>query len=215
MAKITLTRALVELKTLDERIQKATMQQFVGLVKGNDKKPTLGMFKDAEQMERAFTANFNQVNDLMKRRQKIKSALVVANAATIVSINGNTMSIADAIDSKRIAEFRAQLIRSIRQQISNASNTIEKNRVEMEANIQAQIDRILGNDQKGKDAASQNKEMIETIRSTMFNLHDMKIVDPNKLVEQIENLSNELETFISEIDFSLSEINAKTEIEID
>lgn len=215
MAKITLTRALVELKTLDERIQKATNQQFVGLVKGTDKKPTLGMFKDAEQMERAFTANFNQVNDLMTRRQKIKSALVVANASTIVSINGNIMSIADAIDSKRLAEFRAQLIRSIRQQISNASNAIEKNRVDMEANIQAQIDRILGNDQKGKDAVSQNKDMIETIRTTMFNLHDMKIVDPNKLVDDIERLSNELEAFISEIDFSLSEVNAKTEIEID
>lgn len=215
MAKITLTRALVELKTLDERIQKATNQQFVGLVKGTDKKPTIGMYKDAEQMERSFTANFNQVNDLMKRRQKIKSALVLANAKTMLTVNGIPMSIADAIDSKRIAEFRAQLIRSIRQQISNASNAIEKNRVDMEANIQAQIDRILGNDQKGKDAVSQNKDMIETIRTTMFNLHDMKIVDPNKLVDDIERLSNELEAFISEIDFSLSEVNAKTEIEID
>lgn len=215
MAKITLTRALVELKTLDERIQKATNQQFVGLVKGTDKKPTIGMYKDVEQMERSFTANFNQVNDLMKRRQKIKSALVLANANTMLTVNGIPMSIADAIDSKRIAEFRAQLIRSIRQQISNASNAIEKNRVDMEANIQAQIDRILGNDQKGKDAVSQNKDMIETIRTTMFNLHDMKIVDPNKLVDDIERLSNELEAFISEIDFSLSEVNAKTEIEID
>lgn len=215
MAKITLTRALVELKTLDERIQKATNQQFVGLVKGTDKKPTIGMYKDVEQMERSFTANFNQVNDLMTRRQKIKSALVLANANTMLTVNGIPMSIADAIDSKRIAEFRAQLIRSIRQQISNASNAIEKNRVDMEANIQAQIDRILGNDQKGKDAVSQNKDMIETIRTTMFNLHDMKIVDPNKLVDDIERLSNELEAFISEIDFSLSEVNAKTEIEID
>jgi hypothetical protein len=215
MAQITLTRALVEIKTLEARIATATAQQFIGITKGKDEKPTVGKYQKKEDVIKATTSAFQTVNDLITRRTKLKKALVEANTNTQVKVGNSVMSIADAIDAKNIATFKARLVEQIRHQISSASNVIEQNRIKMEAEIQSQVDRILGNDAKLKDAAEQNKTMIETIRSTMFDMHDMKIVDPNNLILGIEKMQAELQSFVDEIDFTLSEVNAKTTINVD
>lgn len=215
MAQITLTRALVEIKTLEARINSATAQQFIGMTKGKTEKPTVGKYQKKEDVIKAATSAFQTVNDLIDRRTRLKKALVEANTNTQVRVGNTVMSIADAIDAKNIAAFKSSLVTQIRHQITTASNMIEANRIKMEAEIQSQVDRILGNDAKNKDAAEQNKNMIQTIRDTMFDMHDMQIVDPNNLILGIEKMQAELQSFVDEIDFTLSEVNAKTTITVD
>ena len=92
---MSLHRALSELKTLDKRIHKQIDDsKFVG-VKHKNKK--VNLFQDEKEFIREAKADYQSIIDLITRKQKIKKAIVEANANTKVTVAGKEMTIADAI----------------------------------------------------------------------------------------------------------------------
>ena len=98
--KMSIHRALGELKTLDKRIRKEIENTiFIGAKKKSS---------NTEYKTRTSIVDFNNnvnssiqsINDLILRRKEIKEAIVNSNANTFVTIGDNKMTVASAIERK-------------------------------------------------------------------------------------------------------------------
>ncbi len=213
---ISLTRALVEVKTLDDRIKKNILaQSFVLLSKGiKAKRPINGQFTSTEEASKAINTDYQSTQDLIKRRSKIKTAITKANVSTSVTINGDVMTISEAIDLKTVVEYKQLMLSAMNRQLSQLANNIEQNRIQMEANVQTSITNLLGADGKTKAGVEQNAALIDSTKAAIMEMHDLALIDPLDVKAKIKELNDEIYGIKNEIDFVLSEANASTKIEI-
>ena len=198
---MSITRALVELKTLDKRINKQTTQGvFVST-------QVHGQNIDDVRVNDAL-ANYQSTRDLHKRYNAIKSAIVLSNAKTEVVIGGNEYTVSEAIDRKHSIKYEKQLLETLRQQRQNAKYKIETHTREVERNLDAKLDQLYG-------SASKNKaDSTKDFREEFLKSREMTMVDPLKVDEKIDELYESVTEFEKEVDFVLSESNAKTEISV-
>lgn len=92
---MTITKALSELKLLDKRISDEICKtQFCAANKHFQRTLNGKSITDAKK---DMLSVYNKITDLINRRNGIKKALTLANATTSVTINGQKMSIAEAI----------------------------------------------------------------------------------------------------------------------
>ncbi len=105
--KLTITRALSELKLLDKRIRKEIEAAYfvAGVQK---KKKIIGMYTKEEFSSRS-QGEVDSIQSMTERRKIIKSAIVNSNARTMVTIVGNTMAVAEAIERKTSIEYEETL----------------------------------------------------------------------------------------------------------
>lgn len=215
MTKISLTRALSELKSLDLAItSKISGAMFVSTSKGQSKKPTNPAFQDEQAIESRIKSDRQSITDLIARRSKIRSAVQNANISTLFMFKGKQMSISEAIDYKKVIDFNILLVTQMRHQLNSVTREINTSRSKVDEDIAASINRILGSESKTKAAIENNADLIKSASTAIENQHLVNIVDPLNLQLEITKLSDEIENTKVELDFTLSEINAKTEIEI-
>lgn len=215
--KISITRALVEVKTLDSRIQNAIQgATFVSLAKGRNtyQKPRIAKFSNVEEVQAVIKSDYQAIGDLIERRSKIKAALAKANVETLVKINGKEIPIVQAIDQKTVIEYKSLILQAMINQINGASNNIEQARTATENDVKNSIEKLLGTDVKNNSAVQQNEALIKSAQSSILDLQELSLIDPLNIKEKIKNLQDEIQGVVNEIDFALSEINAKTEIEV-
>lgn len=207
--QMTITRGLAELKTLDSRIENAIAGGcFVSIVKGNKQIP-LSHTKTAEQLSTDINASYQSVNKLIKRRDDIKRAIIRSNAVTTVSIGGEEMTIAEAIERKTSINYKTKFLGTLRQQYSSNSGVLQMQNTRVDADIEKRVMAIYGNE-KGKVTADQHEIIAKSIKDDSW----ASLLDPAGIEKRIESLKTEIEDFITEVDFSLSESNAKTTIEV-
>ena len=115
--KMTITRALTELKTLDKRIQKTTGSGVFISFQGKFHKPN--------EYSKKGPAVYQSVMDLLNRRKRIKSAIVSSNAVTNVKICGKEMTIAEAIETKSSIKHHEYLIGQLKRQYADANRSVE------------------------------------------------------------------------------------------
>ena len=198
MSKISITRALVELKTLDSRIQKKIDTSLFVTYKGQFHQPADGI-KDA-------AANFQSVNDLIERRKKIKSAIVSSNATIKITICGQEMTIAEAIETKSSIKHKKNLLAVLKSQYGNAVNTIES----INARVRKEIEH-----KSTRDNDKDKQQMsLEEFSKTYVSLHGVELFDPIKVSQKVEQLEQFIVQFEQEIDYILSEKNATTFIDV-
>jgi hypothetical protein len=211
MAKITLTRALVELKTLDARISNTiSLTCFVGIVKGTgDKQVVVGSAETPAALEQRIRSGFQSLDDLIIRRNKIKAELVQANATTPVTIAGCTYTIAGAIEYKRAMEVERQIVMHMRAQLAKAEQIVQQGNTKMETDIETAAVAAAGGDKKAVST-----EVFEMVAAPRRAMHKHALLDPANLRESIEQRVKLIEAFAAECDVALSEVNARTEIEV-
>lgn len=205
--KMTIHRALSELKMIDSRIEKGidSISPSGFYQTGN----LVNHFVEQSVFEKSAKANFQSVQDLIERKNVIKSAVVYANSITDVIISGKKMKIADAINLKSSMPWKKRLVHRLLTEHNQVKSSIEKHNTEVDANAlrlaQAalQKDNVKIND---GDAISITEPFIEKKKFRLF--------DPMKAEKLIEDLQTEIEDFETEVDAALSEINAITIIEV-
>lgn len=206
--KITLHRALTELKTIDERIAKSIQNTlFIGSKKGE--KGLVNQNTTETDFEKETKSKMSSITDLIDRKTKVKSAIVNANATTIVKINGNEMTIAEAIVNKAFISNKKVLVqamksrlREVESYVNSMNDKVEHNAINL-AQAALQKDNVKIGD---NDAVNITQPYIE--------VNSNHLVDPLNLKKQIEWLEEEILDFETEVDASLSEVNATTFIEI-
>ena len=196
--RITITRALVELKTLDKRIQKSIDTSVFVSYKGQ-------FYQPAEGAKEAASA-YQSINDLIERRKRIKSAIIKSNANTSVKICGTEMTVAEAIETKSSIKHKKNLLAVMKNQYGSACTNVE--------HINAKVRKDLEN-KSSRDADKEKQQMsLEEFSKVYVNMHGVELFDPIKLSQKIEQLESYITQFEQEVDYVMSEKNAVTTIEI-
>lgn len=204
--RITIARALVELKSLKGRIERAGSLPMVSVVVGQEgnARPYDSTFQTITALNTALVSNFDSVLGLMKRREAVKRAIVKANAETSVDIAGKTYTLAEAIEMKTFVGSRKAFIQNLQRQLRSCVGSVTSLNAQMESRIDAQRN----------EQASASPEVIEA------NINDIRLRSTATLVSHqdfqayINAQMTEIENFEQEVDVALNEKNASTEIEV-
>ena len=197
---ISVTQALSELKLLRKRIESVTNNAvFTTLKKASD-------MVDTAKFSTQATASYQSFTDLVARYNGLKSAIVISNATTKVTIGGTMYTVADAVERKRSIELEKGLMNLMKRQHTITMAEYERHQ-QME---QQRVDRLLTTE-LAKDAKT-NVEVVQQLTATFLAQNKATVLDPLNLSEKIEALGKSIEDFETQVDYTLSESNGRTMI---
>lgn len=204
--EITITRGLAELKTLNDRIEKSINQSvYIGVVTG---KKILPGFKSNEEFEEKAKSNLQSVQDLIKRRNKIKSEIVKSNACTFVTVAGEKMTVAEAIERKSSISYEQKLLDTLKAKYADAINRYEAEDYSMITRLDSLLEKNFEKDIKA------TPEQYEVVAKPFIENNQPKLIDPLNIKNKIEELEKRIEDFLLNVDFVLSESNTTQKINI-
>lgn len=208
---MSITRALVELKRMNDRITTAINQgRFVARTVGQRTHQKIaGHTETVEAMKARIQSSFDSVDGLIAQRERIKAAIVLSNASTLVTLLGRSISVAEAIELKGTVVYRKSYLNSLRSQLMRENLEIEKNNVALENSIDLSLKAVYGAEKSKIDAS--------LVAAITMPQHEQKLAalfDPLKIEDKIAKIEKEVADLESEVDFTLSESNAKTLIEV-
>lgn len=208
--KFSVTRALATVKNLDAKIERAIprlalMVNTVGT--GNslsivESKVSVEDFKaDAVAQEKALT-------DMIAERARLKAAIIKSNASTEVTIGAKTMTVAEAIEAKKSVGYKVQMLATLRKQLVVVGAQFNRLNHDFQTKLDNAEAQVAGRDKKSSSEELEVATAGIKLRQTPGQL------DPLNLSKYIEDLDAEVQDFLLNVDFALSEVNAKTDIEV-
>lgn len=204
---MTLTKALVELKLLKKRINNKVQQLQVVVVKRGGVLPAA--INSEADFVRSTKAQWQSLNDLMSRRRKIKTALVVANAVTTVNIAGEQMTIAEAIERKALVSTDRIILSRLKYVLTQAQDKVDRQNRELDEQINQLLETSYGN----RDSQL-SKEDYERIARPFKEGNTSVLIDPLNCTALVNKMEEHVDAFESEVDVALSIANATTDISI-
>jgi len=206
---ITITRALAELKMIDKKIQAATMELTpIAIRKGKDSPRG---FESVEAFGTQAKARMKKVEDLISREAALRNAVDASNSTTVVTIVSTEMTVSAAIKKKneiiRLEGVQANLKRLYARAMEQEQLSNEK----VQNNLDALLSAHFGKDSNNKPSEAE----YEAISKPFMENNRISIVDPIGIQARIEALTEQIDGFTQEVDFVLSESNAKTSITVD
>ncbi|HAG83147.1 MAG TPA: hypothetical protein DCL61_18855 [Cyanobacteria bacterium UBA12227] len=207
MTAMTVTDALAELTLLAKRIDSARAaldnNTLIAVVEVG-KVPT--GFKSREEHAQQARAALQRVDALIARRRLIKRAIVLSNAATMVSVAGQEMTVAEAIEMKNFIAYSESVLNTMTSTYTRTRNEYKA----AQARVKERLDK-LAMEVLGKNAAS---EKYQSLADSFLAREGVELLDPTNLAEEIERRQAFVEEFKSTCDRVLSISNARTMIEV-
>lgn len=207
--KMTVHKALAELKTLDDRINsEITGSVFVRANRHNNMKifgKTIADFMaDTE-------SSYQSVKALINRRNAMKRAVVLSNAVTKVEIGGVEYTVAEAIEMNNHGmENLVGLRNCLREQYSSVKRMVEsENGDKLVKACENYIQATFGTKEKI------NNPDIEMAQKAYMTNNAYDIVTGLDIEKVIKELTDRIDAFKAEVDSALSVSNALTVIEFD
>jgi hypothetical protein len=198
MPEISVTQALAELKLIRDRLEgKLHNCHFITM---KTKKALL----DTDKFNQNAKSSYQSYVDLMERYNRMKSAIVISNAASRVKVGDREYTVAEAVERQRNISIEKQLLLHMKRQHERVMEEFESHK---EAE-QVRVDRLLSTE-LGKDAKT-NVDVIKGLTETFLAENKAEIVDPLGLEERIKELEKSIEEFTTNINWALSEVNSKT-----
>ena len=216
MTTMTVTDALAELTLLEKRINSARValdNNILIAVVEVGKVPT--GFKSRDDHATQARASLQRVDGLIDRRRDIKRAIVLSNASTMVSVAGQEMTIAEAIEMKSFISYYKEVLATI---TSAYSRTCQEYKI-AQARVKERLDK-LAMEVLGKNASS---EKYQSLADSFLAREGVELLDPTNLAEEIARRVTFVEQFESTCDLRfaaalryrvLSISNARTMIEV-
>lgn len=207
--KMTIHEALSELKVLNSRISKEI--NFSTFVVVNKHSNTKIAGQSISEFKSGVLAQYTKINDLIKRRSAIKKAVVRSNAITDIVINGETMTVAEAIEYKNVGiDFLSSLCEKLAQEYNLSIRTlVTTNGDTLEKDANDYVIRLFG----AKDTDVDNS-VIEAQKKTYIENNTIDLIDPVGAEKEVKKITEYIDAFKSKVDAALSVSNATTTIEI-
>jgi len=206
---MSLTRVLSEVKLLEKKISDATSSAtFIDFNQKKNQRTAVLQVEPAAATQK-ISGDYASIQALIKNRQAMKSALVKANATTMVTIAGKQYTIASAIERKASIILENSVLKAMKAQYNRYLQQANAVSANTEATVTKLIETHLGAT-KGSEKIS--SEAIDAIANPIRDREKLIPVDPLKLAELIATMQDTIDEFTKDVDFALSEINAKTEI---
>ena len=203
---ISLHRALSELKIIDDRI--ATAIEDSRLVGYKTANTDMVAHTVLPKFKLEAKAAHTRVTDLMARKMALKVAITNANATTFVEILGKSVTIAEVIIMKASIKGVERYRDELKRQLRNTRNSISDINDDVQNNVEALISSALGS------SAAVDPKVVENITGPYLKENKVEIVDPIDIESIILGLDVHINDFILNVDATLSEINAITQIEV-
>lgn len=209
--KMTVHKALCELKTMDDRIHKAVIG--VEYVRANRHNNDTINGKSIEEYEDGVVSDYQSAVDLIARRNAIKRAVVLSNASTKVTVAKQGMTVAEAIEMKRIGtEYQRSLMQRMSMAFDAVSAKAERdNGRDLEERADAYIVSLYGRQADVKNLTDKMK----SDRENFVAAHKTDIIDPLNVQQRIKELEKSIYDFETDVDAALSVSNATTEITVE
>lgn len=202
-------QALVELKTLDKRIESAVQDDRWVISNKHSNSKISGV--DLKDFVENTKSRYQKVTSLIARAEAIKRAVVNSNAVTKVTIAGKEYTVAETIELKNHGiERKRMLVFQLNQDYVAAKAAADRaNGADLERRADEYIRTMVGNtDVKGMT------EEVKRMREDFIKAQTMELVDPIGVLKQVESLSEEISAFETNVDAALSVSNALTQITV-
>lgn len=215
MEKILITQALDERDLLKKKIiDKIDKACFVDTIKKNE--DTVKMAKiTREDFKNQAEANYQQIESLIDRFQRIETAIVLSNAINKITTSYGTYTIAEALSIKRRLkddgndeDFENYLYDKLQEDYDSFSITVDNKNKELQSVAENMRLSILGKDNKTKD--DRPLDVVETY----VKENTTELVDPLKIKTLIDKLIERKDKLLREIETQIKVSNATTFIEI-
>jgi hypothetical protein len=199
---MSITQGLAELKLLDKRLQHHLKSiRWVDVsMQGNH--------IDTDKLKSKSEAEYQSYMDLVKRRDSIKRAIVLANASTRVKVADWEGTIAEAIEHKRSIEYKTTLLESMKKHLQEVRAQYETAKGQMDGRLERLLQSELGKDVKT------NPDTLKALTNSFRENNKVELIDPLDLATKIASLEEEISCFETNVDWVLSEANGKTTIEV-
>lgn len=211
MQTMSVTRALAELKRIDDRIARATNDGVfvaVSVGTGSNMKVNGATGTSVEQIKSRIQSSFDTIADLFKTRSAIKAALVKSNATTMVKVGVIECTVAEAIEMKRSVASKVNLVAQMKRQQHSAQSVIATLNAKLEADIDSNLKTVYGSDKGKVDPAT-----FDAISKPQKALKEAALIDPVDIVVEIGSFEEEISLIETELDYTLSSSNAMTNIQ--
>lgn len=207
--KMTIHKALAELKIIDSRISNEINNATFVIANKHSNEKIKGIA--ISDFSKTMQSSWDKSNDLINRRNAIKRAVVLSNATTKVTVGTDTYTVAEAIEMKNHGiDFVQMLKNSLVNQYNKAQSEVIKNNGEdLDKRAEQYVNGLYGGKEGKTDTAD-----FEKVRNDFVKSNSYELVDPIKVAEKIEILDNQINEFITEVDSALSTSNALTFVEI-
>ena len=207
--KMSVHKALCELKIMDDRIRTAMTAKFCYANQHSNEK--IGG-KPLDEVKKDIQGAFDKASALINRRNAMKRALVLSNAATEVEIGGKKYTVAEAIEMKNHGIENTKAFRqTLASQLSAAQRMVDtKNGDELERRADDFVTAMFA-----KETAGASSERIKSTRDDFIASQRYELVDPLNISKKIEQLDDEIAAFMADVDSALSTSNALTVIEFE
>lgn len=203
--EISVNRALAELKLCTKKINDKILAVEVAKL---HYKAQMNATEVADFIVRAEVA-IQSVQDLIKHRNCLKTAIVMSNAITNVLIGNTHMTVAEAIERKTAIGLDKQLLRKLRESYFDSKNRLDSHNASLNTKADQQAASILG---VGTDA--DKSEQYKAIVAAYVNTNEVQVAAPEGIETLIDDMQDAIDDFEKEVDFVLSESNIKTLITV-
>ena len=216
--KMLVTQALDErdllVKKISDKIEKTS---FVDTIKPNEDKVFEKRISKEEYAKEAESA-YQQINDLIRRFQKIDAAIVDSNARTGIKTSYGEFTVAGAISLRsRLrgmdaydgeADFEGKLSNKMRSEYNERIQFSDLKNSQLQTTAENMRLSILGRDTKAKD----DKPL--GVVDAYVKENTTELVDPLDVKKKLDALEDKRNTLLQELDTQIKVSNATTFIEI-
>lgn len=197
--QMSVTQALVDLKTLDSRIEKKRAQGLFITWKCND--------EDAAK-QKVNPGDYQSIADLIEYRKRLKGALVRSNARISVCIGKQEYTVAEAIERKASVKYDKELLNTMKTQLGNVTRQVETHNANVKRQLDSHLEKMFGS------SKNTNPDDIKRFSDEYLRSHRAELIDPLGLAERIQRLEDEISEFENGVDVALSQVNATTLITV-
>ena len=204
----SLTRLLAEIKAINATLTQiplvvATAPNGTGIIDGGT--------ATIEEFKRVSQSRFDSWVGLFDRLAKLIAARNKANATTQVVISGKTMTIDEAILWKNSVQQKRQGIEAFKSQLNQAANIVKN----AEAKVTSESATATQNSVTSGRQSSLSQEEMDSLTKHYQKLFGRTAAVVDAVKVGIENMEDQISRFLTEVDYVLSEANAKTIVEIE
>ena len=213
--KLLITQALDERDLLEKKINsKIRKASFVDMAKNNEEN-VVNARVERETFKKQAESSFQQIQDLIKRYQKIDAAIVASNASTVIQTSYGEYTVAGAISLRNRlrncdndTDFEGNLLEAMEKALNDHVQLVDNRNRKLETTAEGMRTSILGKDTKTKD-----DKPLEVV-DTYVKENTTVLVDPLDLKKKIEETYEKRDTLLRELDTAIKVSNATTFIEI-
>ena len=212
LTKMSITRALAEVKRLDDRIaREINTGRFVDVTIGrNQNQKVANSNQTVAEVKTAIEGSFDRIKQLMQNREAIKAAIVMSNATTKVTVNGKQYTVAEAIELKKSVVLKEMFLSSLRRHQMTTQASVDQHRAKLADTIERSLQAVYSS----ANGTKITEEQYTAIAKPQEERSEPAMLDPRDIAKQIRELDEEVSVIKSELDFVLSESNARVDIEV-